>query len=84
MATSVENKSLPDSQVVFVKKRKQDIQDYAVTKFGKSVIQVSVNREEERFDVLVREPATEIEARDFEAQWPMCKVEILKPIPRKK
>lgn len=83
MSTAVENKSLPDSQIIFQSRRKKAIEDCAKAKFGKALIQVSVNREEERFDVLVKE-ATESDAKEFEALLPMSKVEILKSVPRKK
>ena len=78
---------IPDSLIQFGKDKKRtvkEIREFAKTKFGDSLIQVSVNREEECFDVLVRDTATEIEAKDFEALWPMSKVQIFKPLPRKK
>lgn len=85
MSTATENnKPVPDSQVRFDKKTRKDIQELAETKFGKALIQVSVNRTDECFDVLVKNTATESEAKDFETQWPMSKVQIFKPLPRKK
>lgn len=85
MPTATENnKQVPDSQVTIDKKRRKDIEELAETKFGRSLIQVSLNRADQCFDVLVKNTATESEAKDFETLWPMCKVEILKSVPRKK
>jgi len=78
---------VPDSLVQYGKDEKRtvkQIREFAETKFGKALIQVSVNREEECFDVLVKNTATEIEAKEFETRWPMSKVQIFKPLPRKK
>lgn len=85
MPTATENnKQVPDSQVTIDKKRRKDIEELAETKFGRSLIQVSLNRADQCFDVLVKNTATESEVKDFETLWPMCKVEILKSVPRKK
>ncbi len=75
----------PDSQVTFGKnKRLKDITDLAETKFGAALIKVSVNREDKCFDVFVESKITDSIAKEFEVQWFMCKVQIFKPITRKK
>lgn len=75
----------PDSQVTFGKnKRVKDITDLAETKFGKALIKVSVNRENKCFDIFVKDSVTEVCAKEFEEKWYMCKVQIFKPLTRKK
>lgn len=84
-ATTEKINKVYDSQVTFGEdKYKKDIIDLAETKFGDALIQVSVNRENKCFDVLVKDSVTEASANEFEIKWPMCKVQIFKPLPRKK
>lgn len=86
MTTATQDLSkIPDSQVTFGEnKRMKDIRDLAETKFGDALIQVSVSRENKCFDVLVKNSVTEASANEFEQKWSMCKVQIFKPLPRKK
>ncbi len=85
MSTDTENfKKTPDSLVEYGKRRVKEIREFAKTKFGEALIQVSVNREDECFDVQVKDSVTDAEAKDFETLWPMTNVQKFKPIPRKK
>lgn len=79
-----ENKRIPDSMLSFGNKRLKEARELAQTKFGKSLIITSVNRLHECFDIVVMDPVTESDVKAFEELWPMCKVQIVKPITRKK
>lgn len=83
-ADTEKNKNIPDSMVSIGNKRLKEVRELAQTKFGSSLIMTSVNREEKRFDILVRDTAKEADVTDFETMWTMCKVEVFKPLPRKK
>lgn len=69
-----EVKEIPDSHIVYGKKRQHDIRGYAETKFGSSFIHVKVNRAEERFDVIVNSSVKDSDKKEFEQLWTMCKV----------
>lgn len=64
----------PDSHISFGKKRIGTIRGYAKTKFGNSLIHALVNREEERFDIIVKADTKQADIDDFETMWIMCKV----------
>lgn len=81
--TSDKIKEKPDSLVSFQAKRISDVELGARTKFGELLVNVSVNRTEKCFDVIVKD-ANESDITSFESLWPMCKVEALKSLPRKK
>lgn len=84
MASTLEKvKTIPDSHFVIQKKTLAFIKSVAQTKFLQSLVTVTVNREEEYFEVIVKD-ATEIHITEFETMWPMCKVQALKSVPRKK
>lgn len=75
MSTKVsENKNTPASLLVFGKKRIAEIRAFARTKFGNSLIHVKANREEERFDVIIKDDVKQTDISDFEHLWTMCKV----------
>lgn len=67
-------KDIPDSHLVFGKKRITQIREFAQTKFGDSLIIVKPNREEERFEVIVKDNVKLTDVNDFEKLWTMCKV----------
>lgn len=66
--------NIPDSHIVFLKKRIHDVRGYAETKFGKSFICINVNRTDERFDVIVKDDVDKSDKKEFEELWTMCKV----------
>lgn len=85
MPTDTEkNKNIPDSMVSIGNKRLKEVRELAQTKFGLSLMMVYVNRKEKCFDIMLRNTVKESDVTDFENMWSMCKVEIFKPIPRKK
>lgn len=67
-------KDIPDSHIVFGKKKSSQIREFAQTKFGDSLIHVKVNREKERFEVIVQNNVKQSEIAEFEELWTMCKV----------
>lgn len=72
---SAENiKDIPDSHLVFGKKRISEIRAFAKTKFGSAVIHVKANREKERYDIIVENKVKQSEIAEFEELWTMCKV----------
>lgn len=83
-AETEKNKNIPDSMVSIGNKRLKEVRELAQTKFGLALMLVSVNREEKCFDILVRDTVKESDVTDFEAMWTMCKVQVFKPLPRKK
>lgn len=71
---SENTKLIPASLLVFGKKRIAEIRAFARTKFGNSLIHVKVNREKERFDILVQDSVRQADVTDFEKMWTMCKI----------
>lgn len=67
-------KHIPDSHLVFGKKRISEIREFAKTKFGESLIHVKPNREKERFDIIVQNDVKQVPIAEFEELWTMCKV----------
>lgn len=66
--------TIADSHISFDKKRIGTIRGFAKTKFGNSLIHAQVNREEKRFDVIVKADTRQADIDDFEKMWTMCKV----------
>lgn len=67
-------KAILDCHISFGKKRVAAIRGYAKTKFGSNLIHVSVNREDQCFDVIVKADTKQIDIDDFETMWTMCKI----------
>lgn len=63
-----------DSHLRYGKKRVGEINDLAKTKFGSSLVHVKINREEERFDIIVQSNVKQADITDFEKLWTMCKI----------
>ena len=68
------SEGIPDSHILFGKQRIVTIRAVAETKFGKALVHVKVDRELEKFVVIVKSQVKEIYKKEFEEQWPMCKV----------
>lgn len=67
-------KDIPESHLVFGKKRIHEIRAFAKTKFGDALVHVKGNREKERFDIIVHNNVKQSEIAEFEELWAMCKV----------
>ena len=67
-------KDIPESHLVFGKKRISEIRAFSKTKFGDSLVHVKGNREKERFEVIVLNNVKQSEIAEFEELWTMCKV----------
>lgn len=67
-------KDIPESHLVFGKKRISEIRAFSQTKFGESLIHVKANREKERFEVIVQNDVKQVSIAEFEELWTMCKV----------
>ncbi len=78
------NKDIADSMVPVDGKRLKQIRELAQTKFGDALIKTSLNRIDECFEVCVNDTVTETDVQNFEKMWTMCKVQVFKPLIRKK
>lgn len=67
-------KEIPESHLVYGKKRIHEIRAFAQTKFGDNYKLVTANREKERFEVFVENKVKQSDIAEFEELWTMCKV----------
>ena len=67
-------KDIPESHLVFGKKRIHEIRAFAKTKFGDALVHVKGNREKERFEIIVEKDIKQSQITEFEELWTMCKV----------
>ena len=66
---------LADSAVRYGRKNRQTIRELCEGWFPESFRTVTVNREEERFDILLVD-ADEKKVKEFELKYPQCSIEV--------